>query len=147
MRSLATAALLFLSTACSETTVASGRTASPGRDFVAGRAVLTGELATTSEGCLMASLYPAGQNMPILTYRVDLDDPSVSAADGARVFAFRLDSRTSMIDNEIPAGIPLEVGVRFDRDCAVETTVGDVKVRVAAEPGDDDVELTLAPGP
>jgi hypothetical protein len=140
MRHLFLSALILSCVACADAPLPAGP-----RNFVAGQAVLTGSLAEAQEGFLMATLYPAGQRMPILSYKVALDDPSVTTQGDRRVFHFRLDSNSSMMEGEVPEGIPLEVGVRFDHDGYVDQGEGDVSVRVKAEPGDDNLELTLSP--
>jgi hypothetical protein len=108
-----------------------------------GVAHLTGSLAEVAEGYLMVSVFPAGSRMPILSYKVGIDDPSVTTEGGKRVFTFTLDESTSQIPAQVPDGVPLEVEVRYDVDGYVDAGEGDVRARVAAKMGDEDLELTL----
>ena len=123
----------------------------PGIDVIegasfAGRAVLKGRLAEAEEGFLMISLFPAGTRLPILSYRVAMGDPALATdAEGRRVLTFRLDDQSTLIPGRVPAGTPLEIGIRYDADGYVETKDGDVEARVAARPGDEGLELVLDP--
>jgi len=112
-----------------------------------GRATLVGELGRVDQGALIVSVYPTGNKMPLMTYRVDLQSPQVTRGEGELYFDFRLDPTTSMIPGSVPEGMSVEVEVRYDADGYVETKEGDVAVRVPAQPGDEDLALTLPAGP
>jgi len=145
-----TALLLLLCAACSEASgpaVVLDEPEERPSDGFSGRATLVGELADVDRGALMVSVYPTGNKMPLLTYRVDLDSPQVTRAEGELHFDFQLDTPTSMIPGSVPEGMSVEVEVRYDVDGYVETKDGDVTVRVPAQPGDDDLALTLPGDP
>lgn len=109
-----------------------------------GNAVLEGELAN-KDGFLMVSVRPVGVRMPLMTYKLSLQN-APEAVDGRRVVPFDLNTSSNVLGSPLPpevAEIDLEISIRFDQDGVIETKEGDVTVSQLVKPGDTGIEVVL----
>jgi hypothetical protein len=128
---------------------ATGGGAEQGPMRFGGVALLHGALGEDTEGALFVSLRPEAGGMPLLSAKVELDNPQLDPPqDGVRRVPFLIDERHAMIaGGQLPQG-NFRLEVRYDPDGIVDTRDGIVVELVTATRGamDHAVELRPASG-